>query len=181
MATYKSFSIRTRSTPIDDNEDLVHGVNCYNVSNPSTLPPSNEKISIFSSIEKDKQIPEFTTTVEIPLTTQYTESVYDSTSEENTRNEQNVPTATPLPNMLNTQILTDTTPTDTIKHLVIVLCVLVALNVGVMLFKIIRNRKTTSRETDYNCAYNKTEIGHRIPNVVENQYETVRLTDKECQ
>lgn len=180
---HSSLSILHTSTSSPDNSE-VHGVNCYQY--PSTVPETSPivpetstiSIGILSSKENiDTAISEFTKKAENALAIPDTQFSYDTTTAHKTRYEQNTLSSTAQ----STQTLGDESTSHTIKHLLIVLCVLVALNVGIVIIKIIRNRKTTSilpySATNYSCAYNR-DIGQIIPSVAENQYETISIGNK---
>lgn len=174
---------RTNSTVNGEEEEEdfdLHGVNCNKDEQPSTLlntlllQETSTSVSVFSSTDKDTQIPQDNTTVESTRTTQDTQILLDTTTI------QSMPSSKVMPNVRDSPPLLDnTTVSHTIKNLLIVLCVLVALNIGVMLIKFIRNRKENSitSATNYNCAY-VTDISQRHPSVTENQYETVLNINK---
>lgn len=170
---HSSLSVLHRTSSPDDNQ--VHGVNCYQY--PSTLPETSTiPIGILSSKDnEDTTISEFTKNAENALSKD-TQISYDTTTAHYTRYEQNMLTTTI---QSHTQSLDDSSTSHTIKHLLIVLCVLVTLNVGIMIIKIIQNRKAASRTsaTNYNCAYSR-DIGQIIPSVAENQYETISIGNK---
>lgn len=163
--------LHLNNSPVNNGQDEVHGVNCYNVRNPPNLPESTTiSDEMFSSTEKDTQFAEFTTF----------DSVNNAiTTTQDKHNLQDTTTATTLVCVQGTPTVADPTTSHIIKELLIVVCVLVALNVCVMIIKIIRNRKATSvtSATNYSCAYN-TDNGQRFPILSENQYETVLITSK---
>lgn len=155
------------SSGMYDDEEHVHGVDCYNVQStqePSTLSTENwtevtTDVTTIDNTPTGNGIRTDTTTIP---TTPYK---IDITTTKTTIN--------PMETMTNN--VTDTTVAHAIKNVLIVLCVLIALNVAVVIIKVVRSRKAVSipMATKYRCAYTRG-VSQIYPAGTENQYETVR-------
>lgn len=195
---HSSLSALHSTGTLADHEENVHGVNCFvpqiMVQYISTTPATP---AIQTTVQD-------TSTTPITPTIQYVPALEDSPTMQDTANIQNsyirgnestqkspplqnMPTLQSTPAPQNTSTLQNTATIqnklmtgETVKNLLIVLCVLAVINVIAMFIKI--TWKTNHREAsamNYDYA-DRPGISQRHTNVAENEYETVSDVKKKC-